>query len=168
MQEEITVGMNDLVSQGFRNGKHSSVNDSSGGGCRNRRHVAIGASDMLKDDLPLMSGGSHGENRVTRWHHRSANELGEVVDIRQSQGVGLIFGICGCLADCGHVLRAQTIGNSHLVHVSVGDEREQAAMLVFPTKSSYPGLTRSFKNWGLNSFPMNQAVALLRLARGDG
>ena len=58
----------------------------------------MGASDAFEDDLPLMCYRGCRENLVAWWHHRAANEPGEVVNIRQSQAVRHILRICGRLA----------------------------------------------------------------------
>ena len=82
MEQEVAVGVNDFIAQGFRHGECSAVDNRSCGRGDDGADVAGGAADLLEYVLARLSGSGCGENCVARRSLRAANELSEVVDIR--------------------------------------------------------------------------------------
>src|SRR4029077_15053562 len=119
--------------------------------------VASGAADVLEQILPRLGGRSCGESRVARGDLRAADELGEMVDVRQAEIVRDILGILRDFADGRHIVGPQAVGYSHFIQVSVADEGEQTAVLILPAKTSDARLSGRFENRNRDGFAMNAA-----------
>src|SRR6202011_5854877 len=83
VQQEITEGGNDLVSQSFRHAERSAIDHRARGRSGDGFDMAATAADLPEQSLPREGGGSRGQSGIARGHFRSANELSEVVDVRQ-------------------------------------------------------------------------------------
>jgi hypothetical protein len=129
--------------------------------------VADVASDPIEDLAARLSVGSGRERGVARRGLSTANELGEVVDVRQTQLVRRIFGICGALADRRDVRGAEAVGDPHLVQIGVRHEGEHGRLLIFPAETPYASGSRTLQNWNLNGFSVNLAIAHGGLISGD-
>src|SRR5277367_6442456 len=103
------------------------------------------------------------QRRVARWHIGATNELSEMINIRQSQSVWLIFQVSGDFADGGDIFRFQAICNTHLIQVSIAGKREDGRILILPAKLAYSSLSRRLQNGNLNRLAMNHSIALSRL-----
>src|ERR1700736_2939182 len=88
VQQEITEGVNDLVSQSVRYAERSAIDHRLFGRRWYGFDMAGIAADLPEQSLPRAGGGSRGQSGVARGHFRSANELSEVVDVCQSEIVG--------------------------------------------------------------------------------
>jgi hypothetical protein len=66
VQQEIAIGMDDLVAQGRGDDKRPSVELRSRGGGDDRRHVALGAADLLKQLRTALGGGRGCELHIAR------------------------------------------------------------------------------------------------------
>src|SRR4029077_10442275 len=82
-------------------------------------------------------------------------------------GIDRIFGIGGGLAVGGRVLRLQAVGNADFVEISVGGERQQTGVLIFPAEASDASLPRSFADGHENHLSADLAVAVAALFVGD-
>ncbi len=122
MQQEVTVGMNDLVAECCGNHERATIEDSAGLRGHNRLDVTGVATELEEELLACDDAGARTQSGVARRDLRAANELGEVIDIGETESIGLVFGI-GChFAQGGCVGHAQTAGDTHFVQIGVGDE----------------------------------------------
>ena len=108
-----------------------------------------------------------GKCRIARRDLRAADELGEMVDVRQAEIVRDILGILRDLADGRHIMGTQAVGYSHFIQVSVADEGEQAAVLILPAKTSDARLSGRFENGNRDGFAMNAAFTEFDLVLSD-
>src|SRR5260370_30477736 len=130
--------------------------------------IATGATNILEDLLSCLCCGRASQDRIARWCFGAAQELREVIDIRQTDIVWNVFRVGRDLANRGYVLGPQAVGYSHFIQVCVTDKRKQAAVLIFPTKAADACLSRRFQNRNLNYFTVDSAVADLCLVLSDG
>src|ERR1700719_1426423 len=119
--------------------------------------MAGGAADLLEQVLALLGCRGDRENRVARRSLRAANELSEVIDVRQAEIVRSIFGIRGDFADGCDVFGTQTVGYSHFIQVGVANEGKQAAVLILPAKAADARLPGRFQYRNFDGFAMNSA-----------
>src|SRR5579862_8058507 len=159
--------MYDFVPQGLRYGKSPTVNH----GTSRRRddgfHVAGLTANAVKKfvTLPGLWGG--GQSLVPRGYLGAPHELGEVIDIVQTQVIRSIFGVRRGLGDRGGILRLQAVADANFHLVGLARKGKQAAILVFPAKSPHSCLPRRFQNRNLNGLTVNLAVVMGRLILGD-
>src|ERR1700688_1063446 len=121
--------------------------------------MAGAAADLAEYMLPGKRCRGCRQGRIARRNFRAADELRKVIDVAQPQLVRNIFRVRRDLPYARLVLRPQSVRDSHFVQVGVSDEREQAAVLVFPAKAADAGLTRRLQNGNLDGFAMNPAAA---------
>src|ERR1700730_13378062 len=135
VQQEIAVWMNDLVAQRLGNDKRSAVDDRSGASRRDGRNMTSAAAEGLEQVIPGAGGRCLREHRVARWHLRTADGLRKMIAVGETEIGWNVLGI-GCdFANGRDILRTQTTRYAHFVQVGVGDEREQAAMLILPAET---------------------------------
>src|SRR5579859_6702524 len=168
VQQEVAKGMNDFVAERIGNGELAAIDlCTRRSGC-NGRYMANGAAKFMKRSFAGLRRWSRGQGRIARRSHGAANKLGKVVNVCQSKAVGNIFGVRRGLANRSCVFGAQPVGNTHLIQISVANEREQRAVLVLPAEPAYAGLSWNFQNRNLNGFTMNFALTQARLVFRDG
>jgi len=163
VKQEIAVGVNDFVAQSFGDGEQAAIDDRSGCGRDDGPYVAGAAAEPFEKDLPGLRRGSLCQGRIPRRHFGSANELREMIDVRQAQIVRNVLRILRALANRGGVFRAQAVGDAHFIDVGIGNKRQQAAVLVLPAETADAGLAGSFEDGHLNGFTVNPAIAEVRL-----
>src|SRR5271168_87161 len=155
MQQKITVGMDYLVPQSGGNNEHAAIDDRSGRSRGNALDMANIATDVRKDSFTSNGGGSRSKRRVSRRYHRAADELREVVDVLQAKVIRLVVDARRGQEDGRNLSRAQPAGDPHFIEVGIGDEGEQAAMLVLPAEASDTGLSRGLEDRSLHHFPIH-------------
>ncbi len=168
MQQEVAVGVNDLVPQRPGDGESAAVDHRARRCRRNGRDVTRRAAGFLEQSLAGARLGCRLQHRIARRHFGAADELRKVIDVSQAKAVGLVLRIGGDLADHRRVLRPQAVRDAHLVQVSIPDEREQAAVLIFPAKAADARLARRLEDRHLDGFTSNPARAGQRLSSGYG
>src|SRR6185437_12452230 len=162
--------MDDLIGQRGRD--HESAVD---GGTRlrgdNRVDMASHTAEAGEDLLTCVRIGFQRavglQRRIARRNLRATQELCEVINVLQAKVIGVILGVGSDLADVRYVRHAQTAGNAHFVHISIGDEGQQAAVLVLPTEATYARLAGGFEDRHQVELAMNAPVALARLRVRD-
>src|ERR1700747_3529644 len=107
--------MNDFVPQGLRNGECSSIEHRSSWRGADGADMTGGAADLFENVLAFLSGRRCGENRIAWRNLRTADELSEMVDVREAEIVRSIFWICRSFADGCHVFGTKAVCHSHLV-----------------------------------------------------
>jgi hypothetical protein len=128
--------MNGLVSKGVWNHESAAVDCRAGRRSYDGCHMTRRAADPGEDRLPSLRIVSRGERLMAGWHFRAADELGKMIDVVKAEVVRNILRISCNFAHRRGVFRAQPVRDAHFVQISVADEREQAAVLVFPSKAS--------------------------------
>src|SRR5205807_145399 len=86
------------------------------------------------------------QSRIAGWRLGSTDELRKVVNIGQAQVIRSVFDVGRGFANCRDIFWPQTIGDAHLVQISVSDKGEKAAMLILPAEAAHAGLSWGFKN----------------------
>ncbi len=108
----------------------------------------------------LRVGGCH-ECCIHRGCHGRAHELREVINVRHvRRAIGDIFGVGGSFAESGAIGWVQAAGDSLLVHIGVPCKRQQAGMLIFPTKLADGGLSRRFADGNLDRLSTDPSVVI--------
>lgn len=128
--------MNGLVSKGVWNRESAAVDYHAGRRSYDRCPMTRTAADPGEDRSPSLRIASRGERHIAGWHLRAADELSKMIDVGKAEVVRNILRIRCNFAHRRGVLRAQPVRDTHFVQISVADEREQAAVLVFPSKAS--------------------------------
>ena len=97
--------------------------------------MAEGTSNLGEDLLSRLRRRRGQQLCIHGWHRGTAHERSEVVDVFHADVIGFIFGILRGLAEGRGISGGQAAGDAHLVNVSVGGKRQQAGMLILPTKA---------------------------------
>ena len=84
MEQEVSVRVNDLVAQGRRNCVRSTVDHRTGGRSNDSCDMTDTAADILKQSRADLRVHCLRERRVARWNLGAANELREMIDVRQA------------------------------------------------------------------------------------
>src|ERR1700675_1111896 len=100
-------------------------------------------------------GGGCRQSRIARRDFRAADELCKVIDVGQSELIRNIFRVRRDLSYGRLVPWSQPVGDSHFVQVGIPNEREQAAVLVFPAEAADAGLPRRLQDGNLDGFAVN-------------
>ena len=92
MQQEVAERMNDLASQRLGHEKRAAVDDRPCRGRRDGLDVAGVAADLLEQGPARAAGHARRQSGVAQRDPCAADELSEVVDIRQAEVIRGIFG----------------------------------------------------------------------------
>jgi len=168
VKQKVTVRVNDLIAESVRHGKRSAIDNGSSGSGDDGADMTTGAANILEDSLSCLCRGRGSQKRIARRCLGAADELREVIDVRQTDIVWNVFRVGGDLANRGNVLGPQAVGYAHFIQVGVTDKRKQATVLIFPAKAADACLSRRFQNRNLDCFPVDSAVADLYLVLSDG
>src|SRR5262249_32706731 len=90
-----------------------------------------------------------------------------MIYIRKSIITDMIFRIGHRIAEAGNVRGIQATGNALLVQVSIAGERQQAGVLVLPSKPSATKGAVRFSDRNLNKQTADESVALIWLIVGN-
>src|SRR5437764_12626773 len=112
-------------------------------------------TNLVKQFGAVLRGGGRGKLRVSSGSLSSADEARKAIDVGKSVGPQLVVWLRRGIAEIGHLVRLETAGDAHLIEVSVGRKRQQAGLLVFPAKSAYARLSRSFQDGHIQDLPAN-------------
>src|SRR6202035_75502 len=85
MQQEVTVWMNDLVTQAGGHDIRSAVDHCSGRGGGDRSNMAGAAADAGEQLLSRAGGGGIRKDCIARWHLRAADELRKMIDVGEPE-----------------------------------------------------------------------------------
>src|SRR5581483_10945607 len=143
--------MNDLAAQSHGHDEGATVDHCARTGGSDRLNMACATSNSVEQALASKHIGRVGDASVAWRHFRTSNELREVIDIGQSQVIGNIFRIPGCLSDGRRILGAQPTGDTHLIQVRIRYERQQAAVLILPSEAPDARLSRCFQYWNFDN-----------------
>src|SRR5579863_3842060 len=160
--------MNDFVPEGLRHGKGSAIDCGSSWSGDDGLNVAGVATDAFEEFVSFFGIQSCRQSRVPRRHQGAAHELSKMVDVRQAQVIGCIFGVSRRLADCGGVRWLQAVANANFHFVSLACKGEQTAILVLPAKPPHSCFPWRFQNRNLDGLTVNLAATHSRLILRDG
>jgi len=88
VQQEIAVGMDNLVAESLRHGERAAVDGRAGRRSHNCAHVARAAADRFEDGLARLGVRRRRQHHIAWRHFRAADELRKVIDVRQPESVG--------------------------------------------------------------------------------
>jgi hypothetical protein len=129
--------------------------------------MARGAPNLLEQALALLRGCGCRKYRVARRNPGAADELREVVDVRQAEIIRSVLWIGSDFADGGHIFGTQAVCHSHFIEISVADEGEQATVLILPAKASNTRLSGRFQHWNFDGFAMDSTSTNFDLVLRD-
>src|SRR6267154_4829504 len=141
--------------KGSWNGKRAAVDLRAGRRRGQRFYVTSDAAHFNEQGEAFLSCGSAGELRIAAGRFRGAHEAGEAIDIGKAVGAGRVVGLRSVVANIGYLIGLQAVGDAHFVEVRVGDEREQAGVLVLPTEAAYTHLSGSFHDGDIEDLAAN-------------
>src|SRR5215472_379826 len=163
VQQEVGVWVDGLAAERRRYGEGAPVNHGSGRSRGDRRNVADGAADLVKEVGARLSVGCGSQRCIARRRLGGAHKAGKVIDILQPVRAGLVFGVgCG-LANRGGVGGVEPVGDALLVQVRVTGERQKAGLLVLPAKPAAANRAAGFRYRDLDERSGDKASALARL-----
>ena len=163
MEQEVAKRMNDLAPQGVRDGEGPAIDHGSGRSGDDGTDMADAALNLGKELLTGFNFRLAGQHIIARWNQGAADELGKVVNSKQTRLVRFILGIRRRLADRCDIHGLQTVGDAYFIEVSVGGEGQNAAVLILPTKAAHAHFPRCLQDGYLDGLTMDQPVTLFRL-----
>ena len=168
VQQEVTVRMDDLISQCRGYGERSAIDDRAGRSGHDPRDVADVAADLAEELLTGLRSRRGRQSSVARRRFASTHEASKRVDVvvrvfRISNGIERSHGI----SHGSTFLREQAVGDALFVQVGVGSERQQAGVLVLPAEASATVAPWRLQHGNLNEGSRNPAAALPWLTVGD-
>src|SRR5262249_59785064 len=152
-----------LAAERRRYSEGAPVNHSSSRSGGDRRNMADGAADLVKEVGAGLGVGSGRQRGVTRRRLGGAHKAGKVVDILQPVGTGRVFGVGCSLAHVGVVGGIEPVGDALLVQVGVTGERQKAGLLVLPAKPAAANRAAGFCYRDLDERAGDKPSALGRL-----
>lgn len=167
VQQEVAVRMKGFLAERGRNCEVAAVDYGGRGRSGESCDVAIGAADFVEERCAVFGFGSLGELSVAGGGFGSTNEAGEVVDVSEPVGSGLIIGLFDGVTKIGDFVRLERIGDAHFVEVGVGGEGEQAGVLIFPPEAADAGVPGGFDDGDVESLAADFAMILLTLVLGE-
>src|ERR1700732_662862 len=108
MQQEVAVGMNDLVAQRLGYDERSAINDCSGTGRGDRRNMAGAAADAGEQAFSNENGGSFRQDCIAGGYLGAPDELRKMIDIGEAEIVRNVLRVRRHLAYGRGVFRAQS------------------------------------------------------------
>ena len=122
VQQEIAVGMECLVAERVGNGEFSTIHGCTRGCGGQRRDMADVAANFGEQRFAFLGPSGGSLSSVARRSFGSAHEAREVIDIRKAVCAGFVVRFGYCIAQVGHFVGKQRVGNSHFVEVGIARE----------------------------------------------
>src|SRR5438270_50086 len=124
-------------------------------------------ADPRKQRLALPRRGGRGLPGVARRGLGGAHETREVIDVREPVGLGLVVRLAHRVAEVGHLVGKQCVGDPHLVEIGIAREGQKARVLILPAEAPDARSARGLDHRDVESEPADPAVRLLALLFGE-
>src|SRR5246127_5186528 len=152
-----------FVSQGGGNGGSAAVQLRARRGGGERLDVTLLAAHFCEQLGALLRLTGRSQLGVARGGFASTDETGEMIDVGEAVGPGLVIGFLSRVAKIGDFIGLQAAGKAHFVEVRVGGKGEQAGLLVLPPEAPDGGLAGRFNDRNVKDLAANLMVAFVAL-----
>src|SRR3977135_4164217 len=123
VHQEIAVWVPSDGAWSSGNGKRATIDLCSRGRSGQRFNMTGSTTDFLEQAQALVRSRTAGKRRIARGRLGRANEAGEVVHVGKAVRPGRVIRLADGVAEIGHLIGLQAIGDAHLVEVRVAGER---------------------------------------------
>src|SRR5712691_10739987 len=125
-----------------------------------------GASNFVEKFGASFGQGSFRELRVACGSFCRSHKAREVIDIGEPVRIRLVIWLGSGIAELCHLVRKEPIRDSHFIEIGIARKREQTRLLILPTESPNPGLSRGFHDGNIERLAADFAVRGLALSAG--
>ncbi len=128
--------------------------------------MAGGASNLVEKFRAFLGQESLRELRVARGSFCRSHKASEAIDIGEPVRIRLVIWLGSGITELCHLVRKKPIRDSHFIDIGVARKRQQAHLLILPTESPNPGLSRGFHDGNIEHLTADLAVRGLALVAG--